>query len=51
MTAAVAAQISREANRLKMLPLFSKVEISALVDENLISRESTANERCSNYGQ
>lgn len=46
-----AALISREANRLKMLPLFSKEEISALVDENLIFHESAANERCSNYGQ
>ncbi|MEI6126372.1 MAG: hypothetical protein WCQ99_07445, partial [Pseudomonadota bacterium] len=33
-----AAQISREANRLKMIPLFSSEEIGALVDENLESR-------------
>lgn len=37
-----AAQISREANKLKMLPLFSKQEISALVDENLLSQEPSS---------
>ncbi len=37
-----AAQVSREANRLKMLPLFSPEEIAALVDENLTAEEPRA---------
>ena len=46
-----AALISREANKLKMLPLFSKEEISALVDENLLSLEPATNLECYSYGQ
>ena len=36
-----AAQVSREANRFKMMPLFTKEEISALVGENLQTQEKT----------
>ena len=42
-----AAQISREANRLKMMPLFSAEEIQALVDENLLEKEPSPLQRCS----
>jgi len=45
-----AAKVSREANRLKMLPLFSEQEIAALVQENLTEQEPTTASRC-NYGQ
>ncbi len=46
-----ASQVSREANRLKMIPLFSKEEISALVDEDLLSQKTTAATRCSDYAR
>ncbi|MFC1592141.1 glycosyltransferase family 2 protein [Thermodesulfobacteriota bacterium] len=43
-----ATQVSREANRLKMLPLFTPEEIAALVDENLLSFEQPTTARCYN---
>lgn len=44
------ALISREANRLKMTPLFTDEEISALVDENLAQYEKGEQAKTANHG-